>query len=101
MINNKINLKQKKLSILINNYLNKIFLLDYKYNNKNIIITVINVKINKSYNNSNVYITIYPKKYKNIIFKKINKNKFFYKKKLSFLLKKKFKIPNLNFFYFK
>ncbi|WGH26132.1 MAG: hypothetical protein NHF93_00295 [Candidatus Shikimatogenerans bostrichidophilus] len=90
--------KQRKYSILINKYLNKIFILENKNNFKNIFITVIYVYININYSYSNIYITIYPDIYKNKIYKNIKLKKKYYKKKLSFFLKKKFKIPELNFY---
>ncbi|WGH28151.1 MAG: hypothetical protein NHG07_00305 [Candidatus Shikimatogenerans bostrichidophilus] len=74
MIKNKFHimktLKQKKYSILINNYLNNIFIIENKNNYNNIIITVIYVYINKNYTNSNIYLTIYPKNIKKKFIKK-------------------------------
>ncbi|WGH24857.1 MAG: hypothetical protein NHF88_00290 [Candidatus Shikimatogenerans bostrichidophilus] len=102
MIRNKIKImetfKQKKYSNLINNYFNKLFILEKNKVFKNIIITVIYVYINKILNYSRIYITIYPKKYDNFIIKFLNNNKKYYKKKLSNFFKYKFKIPEFNFY---
>ncbi|WGH25040.1 MAG: hypothetical protein NHG14_00290 [Candidatus Shikimatogenerans bostrichidophilus] len=101
MIQNKIKImktfKQKKYSNLINNYFNKLFLLESKTKYKNILITVLYVYINKILNYSKIYISIYPNIYNNIIKNKLNLNKKYYKKKLSFIFKNKFKIPNIYF----
>ncbi|WGH24673.1 MAG: hypothetical protein NHF92_00290 [Candidatus Shikimatogenerans bostrichidophilus] len=102
MIRNKIKImetfKQKKFSNLINNYFNKLFILEKKKVLKNILITVIYVYINKILNYSKIYITIYPPKYNNYIINYLKKNKKYYKKKLSIFLKNKFKIPEFNFY---
>ncbi|WGH25777.1 MAG: hypothetical protein NHF89_00310 [Candidatus Shikimatogenerans bostrichidophilus] len=42
-------LRQKRYSILINNYLNKLFIIENKKKFKNILITVIYVYINKKF----------------------------------------------------
>ncbi|MDH3004675.1 MAG: hypothetical protein NHF90_00810, partial [Candidatus Shikimatogenerans sp. JK-2022] len=102
MIENKIKImntfKQKKYSNLINNYLNKLFILEKKNKFKNILITVIYVYINKMLSNSNIYITIYPDIYKKQITNFLNIKKKYYKNKLSLIFKNKFKIPNINFY---
>lgn len=91
-------LRQKRYSILINNYLNKLFIIENKKKFKNILITVIYVYINKNFSNSNIYITIFPDKYKNKINKILNIKNKYYKNKLSIFFKKKFRIPKLNFY---
>ncbi|WGH26665.1 MAG: hypothetical protein NHG02_00355 [Candidatus Shikimatogenerans bostrichidophilus] len=90
--------KQKRYSTLINNFFNKLFILENRNIYKNIFITVIYVYINKIYSYSNIYITIYPDIYKKYIINIINKKKNYYRKKLSIVFKKKFKIPKLNFY---
>ncbi|BDT61482.1 MAG: hypothetical protein RDO_0100 [Flavobacteriales endosymbiont of Rhyzopertha dominica] len=91
-------LKQKKISIKINRFLNNLFILE-KNNNKfkNILITVIYVYISKNLNYSNIYITVYPNIYNKKILNFLNFKKNYYKKKISNFLKNNFKIPNINF----
>ncbi|MDH3004232.1 MAG: hypothetical protein NHG00_00210 [Candidatus Shikimatogenerans sp. JK-2022] len=90
--------KQKKYSNLINNYLNKLFILENKYIFKNIFITVIYVYINKIFSYSNIYVTIYPDIYQKSINKFLNIKRKYYKKKLSLIFKNKYRVPDIYFF---